>query len=180
MIRIGIDASTTCTGFCVFNDSDLVTCMKFSSEDLDWRVRIADTRKKLIQLCEEYKPDKLIIEDIPLMTHGVPKIIMMLGCLQGSILGVADAFNIDVKFYTPTQWRSVIGLFDGSTGGMERCEMKKKSIAYANKKFELNLLYKSPRSGFNDDDIADAINVCWADIIKNEIQPNGLGRKAKI
>ena len=42
--------------------------------------------------------------------------------------------------------------------------MKKSSIEYANKTFEINLKWVSPSSKKNEDDIADAINVCWSQI----------------
>ena len=38
------------------------------------------------------------------------------------------------------------------------------SVDYANNLFDLELVYKSPTSKFNQDDIADSINIAWSQI----------------
>ena len=43
--------------------------------------------------------------------------------------------------------------------------MKKSSVEYANKTFGLDLVWKSKSSKYNQDDLADAINVCYSQII---------------
>ena len=43
--------------------------------------------------------------------------------------------------------------------------MKKSSVEYANKTFGLELAWKSKTSKFNQDDLADAINVAFSQII---------------
>ena len=38
------------------------------------------------------------------------------------------------------------------------------SVDYVNQTFGLDLIYKSPTSKFNQDDIADSINIAWSQI----------------
>ena len=38
------------------------------------------------------------------------------------------------------------------------------SIDYANKTFNINLVWKSNTSKFNEDDIADSLNIAWSQI----------------
>ena len=40
------------------------------------------------------------------------------------------------------------------------------SVDYVNNLFGLDLVYKSPSSKFNQDDIADSINIAWSQIGK--------------
>ena len=56
--------------------------------------------------------------------------------------------------------------------------MKQSSIEYANKTFSLDLMWKSKTSKYNQDDIADAINIAYSQIKpKNN---NAFGRKSKV
>ena len=73
--------------------------------------------------------------------------------------------NLKVSFIGVSQWRSALGLFTGTRKGTTREEMKKSSVEYANKTFGLELAWKSKTSKFNQDDLADAINVAFSQII---------------
>ena len=46
------------------------------------------------------------------------------------------------------------------------------SVDYANDLFGIELVYKSPTSKFNQDDIADSINVAWSQI--GDVKPYAL------
>ena len=48
------------------------------------------------------------------------------------------------------------------------------SVDYANDLFGLDLVYKSPSSKFNDDDIADALNIAWSKIAEDDLKPYSL------
>ena len=49
---------------------------------------------------------------------------------------------------------------------------KKMSVDYADDLFGIELVYKSPTSKFNQDDIADSINVVWSQI--GDVEPYAL------
>ena len=50
---------------------------------------------------------------------------------------------------------------------------KKISVDYANHTFGLDLIYKSPSSKSNQDDIADAINIGWS-VMGENVEPYNL------
>ena len=50
-------------------------------------------------------------------------------------------------------------------GKEAREEMKKSSVEYANNTFGLDLVWKSKSSKKNQDDLSDAINVAWSQLI---------------
>ena len=96
----------------------------------------------------------------------------MLGAVQGIIYGIGASHNIEMSFILPSVWRSPLGLFDGSRKGTQRDELKHKSVIKANELFGLNLVYKSPASKFNQDDISDAILLGYS-----QISERAFGRK---
>jgi Holliday junction resolvasome RuvABC endonuclease subunit len=158
---MGIDASTQCTGWCIIEDGTLIKYEKIEcfNTDKDWRERIIYMVNQLSPIVSEMKPNIILVEDVPLKSVGL-KTLLILGVLQGALLGMASAFNTEVKFIPVSTWRSQCGLFDGTNAGKERDAMKQKSIELVNKTYNLDLCYKSPSSRKNDDDISDAILLC--------------------
>ena len=177
MITMGIDASTTCTGYSIFDGTKLIACGKLvPNKDLEWRERIQELAPMISNIIKEYKPTQAYVEDVPLMVGGGTKTLVILGAVQGSILGLMASNGIKVTFIGVSKWRSEIGLFTGKRDGTTREMMKKSSIEYANEKFGLELVWKSKASKMNDDDISDSINVAWSQIKPTEPR-RGLGRK---
>lgn len=163
MIIMGIDASTTSTGWAIFDGSNLIRYGVIKPKSDNWRDRLIEQGPQLANIIQTYKPEKIFMEDVPLKGSNV-KALVILGAVQGFIYGVISSFNIPVFFIVPSEWRSLIGLFDGTREGTHRDMLKKKAIDKANKLFGLNLLYKSPSSKFNEDDIAEAILLCYSQI----------------
>ena len=161
---MGLDCSTKSSGWSVFEDGELIDFGLITSVHSDWRERLFHQGMELGKILDAYHPEKIYMEDVPLYHAGGSKTLMMLGAVQGLIYGVAASKNIQIKFIQPSEWRSPLGLFDGTRKGTLRAEMKRKSIEKANELFDLNLVYKSPSSKFNEDDIADAILVCYSQI----------------
>ena len=108
------------------------------------------------------------MEDVPLKARN-PKVLVQLGAVQGFFYGLVASFGIPIVFLNPSEWRSPMGLFDGTREGTKRDELKKKSIEKANKLFGLDLLWVSPKSTRNQDDVADAILVAYSQIKKKHI-----------
>ena len=72
-----------------------------------------------------------------------------------------------IHFLLPSQWRSDMGLFDGSKAGTKRDAMKEKAVLTANEIFGLNLKWVKPKSKLNDDDVAESILIAWSQIRPN-------------
>lgn len=172
MVVMGIDASTRSTGFSVFKDKDLIDYGVIKPAGQDWRERIVNQAPKLIEILTKYRPDKIYMEDVPLKAQN-SKILVQLGAVQGFFYGLAALFNTSIMFLIPSEWRSPLGLFDGTREGTKRAEMKRKSVEKVNKMFGMNLVWKSDYSTKNEDDIADAVLIAYSQIkIKHVGQPN--------
>lgn len=163
MITMGVDGSTKSTGYSVFKDKELIAYGVIKAEDEDWRKRIAIQGPQLAKLLANYRPDKIYMEDVPLKAQN-PLTLVQLGAVQGFFYGLSATFETPIVFIKPSNWRSPMGLFDGTRDGTKRVEMKRKSIEKANKLFGLDLIWKSPSSKFNEDDIADAVLVAYSQI----------------
>ena len=168
MITMGIDASTTSTGWAIFDGKELKAYGLIKPNGEDWRERIVNQAPQLVEIISKYKPEKIYMEDVPLKSK-YPKVLVQLGAVQGFIYGVTASFDIPIEFLIPSQWRTSMGLYDGTREGTKRAEMKRKSVEKANELFGLNLAWKSACSIKNDDDIADAILVAYSQIKKKHI-----------
>lgn len=164
MITMGLDLSTRSTGYSVFDNLHLLDYGVIKAHETDWRERLYHQSEELSNILDKYKPECVYIEDVPLSLNGGAKILLMLGAMQGIVYGLGSSKNIAMKFVQPSVWRSPMGLYDGTKQGKNRNALKKKSVEIANKLFNLNLIYKSPTSKFNCDDISDAILLCYSQI----------------
>lgn len=183
MISISIDASTTCIGWSIFDEDNLIDYgkLKPTIEDLEWRDRVYDFIPQLQEIIDKYKPIRMYIEDVPLITKKGKKTLVQLGATQGSLIGLCGANNIEMNFISVSTWRKNIGLFDGTEEGKERDNMKVKSIQKANELFDLNLSLVFTKNGnYNDkksdDDISDSILIYCSTRDKYKTK-NGFGRR---
>lgn len=165
MIVMGIDASTTCTGWSIFDGKDLIDygCIKPLGDD--WRERMVAEGPEIIALIKKYNPEKIYMEDVPLEGK-FSKTMVVLGAVQGFIYGIASSLNVPIVFLLPTQWRSDIKMFNGTRDGMKRDAMKEKAVKMANALFHLELDWIKPKSKKNQDDIAEAILIAYSQINK--------------
>ena len=163
MIVMGLDASTSSTGWSIFDDKELKAYGLIKPNGEDWRERIVNQAPQLVEIISKYKPEKIYMEDVPLKSK-FPKVLVQLGAVQGFIYGVTASLDVPVVFLGPSEWHSPMGLFDGTREGTKRAEMKRNSVEKANELFGLNLVWKSACSIKNDDDIADAILVAYSQI----------------
>lgn len=183
---MGIDASTTCIGWSVFDETKLKDYGKIkpTTDNLEWRQRIPNMIKQLEYILDKYNIKEVYIEDVPLMAKGGKLILVQLGAVQGALLLLCLKFNIEVHFIKVGSWRAEIGLYDGTVKGKERDTLKQHSIELANKIFNINLKCEFTKSGKyssakSDDDIADAILIASSTIPKYQVKKNTIGRKTK-
>lgn len=170
MILLGLDASSSSTGWAVFDKKGLAAYGVIKPQGEDWRDRLVHQGSNLKNIIEKYHPDKIIMEDVPLK-NGNSKVLVILGAVQGFIYGIAASYGIPVQFILPSEWRSPLGLYDGTREGTKRKELKRKSIEKANELFGLNLVWVSPSSSKNMDDIADAVLLCYS-----QLKPRKFGK----
>lgn len=179
MISLGLDMSSTKSGYGLFKDDKLIDygVWAIPKDIVDWRDRAFWMGDRLKEFIVTHKIDIIYIEDVPLIMKN-PQTLKILAFLQGIIAGIVTAFNIKVKYIAVSKWRADLGLFTGKRKDTERELMKQSSIEYANKTFGLDLIWKSKTSKYNQDDIADAMNIAYSQIKpKNN---NAFGRKSKV
>ena len=164
-VILGLDASSASTGFSIFDNKGLAAYGIIKPEGVDWRDRLVHQAPQLKEIIEKYHPTQIIMEDVPLNGKGGLKILVVLGAVQGMILGLASSYGIPIKFVTPNEWRSKVGLFTGNRDDTKRDEMKKKSVEFVNQEFGLKLKWISKSSKFNEDDISDSILIAYSQIL---------------
>lgn len=138
------------------------------SRDLTWRERLIQEGLEIESVIKEYCPSSIYMEDVPLMGKQMQTLVL-LGAVQGYILSIATHYNVPVYFLLPSQWRSDMGLFDGTKMGTKKDAMKEKAVLTANEKFGLNLRWVKPKSKLNEDDIAESILIAYSQIKKKGV-----------
>lgn len=163
---MGIDASTSCTGYSVFEDGELVAYGAIYPDHktgIKWRGKLIEIGAKFKDLLKEHQPDKIYMEDVPLINKQMETLVI-LGAVQGYFLGFIQAFDIPVEFLQASTWRRKVGTYDGTREGMKRDRQKEKAIEIANNIFDLELRWVSPKSTKNQDDIAEAILIAYSQL----------------
>ena len=168
MIRMGLDGSTKSSGWCIFDDDELLCYGKIvADKDLEWRERVVYMMKEVASLIREHHVKELCVE-LPVKTIANVNTLEQLFSLHGAILGVASALHIKFTPINVNTWRSELGLLDNIPQKTKdkRSILKERSVYLANNLYDLNLVWKSKTSAKNDDDISDAILIAHTVIHK--------------
>lgn len=157
---LALDASTTSTGLALFEDGQLVDYKLLPATGSDPMARIKKICKQLKDYMEDKYIDTIVLEEVrggdTAKNMHVQKVLMY---LQAAIaFTIYDNFPTKMEFLYPSEWRAVCHIKQGR--GVKRTELKKEDIDFINKKFNLSL---------KSDDIADAIGIGYAYIMKNKL-----------
>lgn len=166
MICIGLDLATKRTGCCVLDDGELVhyECIASDAKD-DFLKRIGDIGKKVDSIIKEFSPNKIFIEDAPIMKNSSAS---MLCVMQGYILGLISRYDIPVEIFQPSSWRKTIGVVgENGKDALKKEAVKQATVDYVNKRFGLSLIYKKD-SIKSQDDIADSIGIACCGIAREQ------------
>lgn len=168
MIIMGIDGSTSSSGWAIFEGED---CKRIDSGRIqpkgeDWREKIQQEWFIFSQIFEKYRPQKVYMEDVP-MKDGKPT-ILKLGAVQGMAICLAAQYGAEIQFLLPSEWRSGLNLYDGTRQGTHREVLKKRAVEAANKLFGLDLLWVKEKSKKNEDDEAEALLIAYSQIKKRK------------
>lgn len=187
------------SGYALFKDKELVDYGMWeldSSKEHDWRTRIAFMANCVNKYCRSHFIDTIYVEDVPPILENT-QTIKVLSALQGMLIAIATQHHIEIEFIPVKTWKQKIGINIVSSKENNACKKrirdnfgkdaqkklnkvkgwakaweKKMSVDYANDLFGLDLIYKSPTSKFNQDDIADSINIAWSQI--GDVKPYNL------
>lgn len=187
---LGLDMSSKKSGYSYFIENKLIKYgvweMSYEEKN-DWRERIVYMADKVNTFIQEHKIDIIVIEDVPPALDN-SQTVKILSALQGCMLAICHIDNINIKFISVPTWKNKIGI--DTTHSKEhkaltkivkaenpklldkykkavKANEKKMSVDLVNKKFGLDLVYKSPTSKYNQDDIADSINIVSSQIYKD-------------
>lgn len=188
---LGLDMSSQRSGYSLFKDKNLVDYGVWeldSNQEHDWRNRIAFMADCVHKYCRSNLIDVIYVEDVPPILENT-QTVKVLSALQGMLIAIASQHDIDIEFVPVKTWKQRIGINLVSSKENNECKRrikerfgdksqkplnkvknwtkaweKKLSVDYVNDLFGLELVYKSPTSKFNQDDIADSINIAWSQI----------------
>lgn len=176
---LSLDMSSQKSGYSFFKDEKLVdygVWQMTHEEESDWRERIKWMSTQLDTYCKEHKIDLIYVEDVP-PTIDNSQTVKILSALQGCVLTICNLNSIDIKFISVTKWKNIIGIYlthsknfkemikDGKIKDLQlfkkyvKAYEKKLSVDNANELFHIKLEWRSMSSKFNQDDIADSINI---------------------
>lgn len=190
-IVLGLDMSSHKSGYALFVNKELVDYGAWemtNAQESDWRKRIAFMANCVGQYCVQHDVDVIYAEDVP-PTLENSQTVKVLSALQGMLIAISILNDIEINFIPVKTWKQKIGINLASSKANNACKKrikesfgkdatknlnkvknwtkaweKKLSVDYVNHVFGLDLIYKSPSSKFNNDDIADSINIAWSQI----------------
>lgn len=199
MIVLGLDMSSKKSGYALFVDGQLKDygLWQASEDEKDWRKRISYMAECVGEYCRAHNIEEIYVEDVPPIMENT-QTVKVLSALQGMLIAIAKLQKLVIDFVPVKTWKNEIGINFVSSKENNDCKRrvreyfgnsytqplnkikgwakaweKKLSVDYANHTFGLDLIYKSPTSKFNQDDIADAINIAWSkigDVEKYDLQ----------
>lgn len=152
MVILGIDSSTTSTGWGVIDtkfDNEL-RLIDYGSikppKQLETIDRIIYIERELRRILQDFKPELIVIEEMN-VTRNMKTIRVLAGLLTEIEVMLRNRQALYVKM-TPSEWRKKIGIRCRN----ERVELKKASIEYVREKYKENV----------NEDEADAICIAEA------------------
>jgi len=154
-ILIALDESTTCTGYAVFNDSELIKHGLFALKSKDVLERVSYIMEEIEKLIKTYKPNNMVIEDVQI-TMNAATAKSLLG-LQFMIEVYAHRNNISCETYRTTKWRKILGL--SNSRSLDRKAKKQETIDYVKDKYGIEIL---------KDDESDAIAIGTAYLLERK------------
>ena len=179
---LSLDASTTCIGWAVFEEDNLIKYGRIepTEKGLDWRDRVHNLLPQLEQLILKYNPTMIYQEDVPMGGAGGAMIIAQLNYLQG-VLSVVEKIYSNIQYINVGTWRKNIGINSGQD--QRRNAKKIKSVEKANELFNLDLPLEFTSSGNykenGSDDIADSILLYCSTRDKYKVKGKSFGKEVK-
>ena len=179
---LSLDASTTCIGWAVFEEDNLIKYGRIEPtvKGLDWRDRVHNLLPQLEELILKYNPTDIYQEDVPMGGVGGAMIIAQLNYLQG-VLSVIERLYSNIQYINVGTWRKNIGINNGKD--QRRNAKKIKSIEKANELFNLDLPLEFTSSGNykenGSDDIADSILLYCSTRDKYKVKGKSFGKGVK-
>lgn len=179
---ISLDCSTTCIGWAVFEEDNLIEYGRIepTEKGLDWRDRVHNLLPQLEELIIKYKPTTIYQEDVPMGGSGGALILSQLNYLQGCFSVIERKYS-NIEYIGVGTWRKNIGI---NSGKDQRRDAKKiKSIEKANELFNIDLPLEFTSGGnykpCGSDDISDSILLYASTREKYKVKLKSFGKGDK-
>lgn len=193
---LSLDASTTCIGWAVFEEDNLIEYGRIepTEKGLDWRDRVHNLLPQLEELILKYNPTDIYQEDVPNIVKkgnsvhyignngsGSVTALITLAYAQGVYSTIECKYCNNIEYIGVADWRKAVGI---NSGKDQRRDAKKiKSIEKVNELFSLNLPINYTRGGnykpCGIDDISDAILIGCSQIDKYKVKGKSFGKEVK-
>ena len=139
---LALDQATNTSGWCIFDDKELVAYGKINFTQSDAIERMAKIRNWLLNIIEVWKPDRIALEDIQLQkftgkngaTEGAVTTYKVLAQLQGVLAVTCFEKNITHSIVHTATWRSHCKI-----SAKSRADQKRAAQLYVQKKYEKNV-----------------------------------------
>lgn len=151
---LSIDQSTTCTGYALFENNELIFYDKIKPGGSDFVIKLMNILSSLEKIIQKERPDKIVFENIQNQASKNIETFKKLSGLFYCLTLLCEKYQIDYNTYYASEWRKIIGF----KGRMTRSELKQKSKALIKDKYGVDVI----------DDISDAILIGLADIERNK------------
>lgn len=152
IILLSLDASISSTGFAIFNKDKLISYGKIATKKKDFKtedLRINYICDEIKELLLNYKIDEVVCENQFVSVN--KSTILILRKLIGAIVRTVNEFNIEMIYYSPAQWRSILKINSGKS-----IDKKEKAYKFLINNNIINFEFISKGVKKNDD-IVDAI-----------------------
>ena len=107
---IGLDMSTTSTGWALFENKELKSYGCLKEDEKDIYIRLVNMRNQIKEILEKNMPEMVIIEEIPISDKSNLNVGKSLCVLQGLVIGVCSDLKIEFLFTSPSKWRAKVGI----------------------------------------------------------------------
>lgn len=123
---LALDQASRTSGWAVFQEDELVASGTFTYADDNFSERLVKIRKKVISLIDEYKIDKILLEDIQLQgqTNNVST-YKALAEVLGVLEELTQELGIPHELVHSQTWKSVLDI-----KGRDRATQKRNAQAY--------------------------------------------------
>ena len=130
MTVIGLDQSTTKTGWSLFEDGEYMDSgvIDLSAMKKDSANRALVMAEQICNLIDDKQPDKVAIEDI--FDNNNVATLVLLGRLQGMLMLHCYEKGIPCEVLAPASWRSVVGIKE-----KKRDECKTAAVQFIKNRF---------------------------------------------
>src|SRR3990167_531331 len=107
MTILSIDSGIERTGYAIFKDKKyVISALIKTSKSLSTEIRIEEIYSKLKKICDKYKPNVMVLEQLLFFKN--QKTFIRVAQAQGIVMLLAAQNKIKVEFLTPLQIKQII------------------------------------------------------------------------